>query len=205
MKSLDRFIEEAANSVAPKKCPPGQYYCFNDKKCKKIPTGYRVGYGGMLRPEKKNGGKNGNGNGNGYGNGNGTNGGNGGNGNGGNGGGNGGGMGEEVVNLPLRLIVPKNQTECDLGLMFKESLDQDTGMLFVFEENGEKYFHMKYTTIPLDVAFINEEGIIENIKELHPLRVTPVSSDCDALYALEVNRGWFEKNNVKIGDKVLDI
>ena len=50
MKSLDRFIEEAANSVAPKKCPPGQYYCFNDKKCKKIPTGYRVGYGGMLRP-----------------------------------------------------------------------------------------------------------------------------------------------------------
>ena len=50
MKSLDRFIEEAANSVAPKKCPPGSYYCFTDKKCKKIPTGYRVGYGGMLRP-----------------------------------------------------------------------------------------------------------------------------------------------------------
>ena len=56
MKSLDRFIEEAANSVAPKKCPPGSYYCFTDKKCKKIPTGYRVGYGGMLRPTngKKN-------------------------------------------------------------------------------------------------------------------------------------------------------
>ena len=63
MKSLDRFIEEAAKSVAPKSCPPGQYYCFTDRKCKKIPNGYRVGYGGMLRPEKKNGGKNGNGNG----------------------------------------------------------------------------------------------------------------------------------------------
>ena len=61
MKSLDRFIEEAAKSVAPKSCPPGQYYCFTDRKCKKIPNGYRVGYGGMLRPEKKNGGKNGNG------------------------------------------------------------------------------------------------------------------------------------------------
>ena len=102
-------------------------------------------------------------------------------------------------------MIPKNQTEFDLGLMFKESLDQDTGMLFEFEETGEKFFHMKYTTIPLDVAFINEEGIIENIKELHPLRVTPVSSDCNALYALEVNRGWFDKNNVNIGDKVLDI
>ena len=84
-----------------------------------------------------------------------------------------------------------------LGLMFKESLDQDTGMLFVFEENGEKYFHMKNTLIPLDVAFINEEGVVVNIKELHPLRVMPVSSDCDALYAIEVNRGWFDKNNVQ--------
>ena len=52
---------------------------------------------------------------------------------------------------------------------------------------------------------IDEEGIVVNIKELHPLRVMPVSSDCDALYAIEVNRGWFEKNNVRIGDKVLDI
>ena len=114
-------------------------------------------------------------------------------------------MSEEVVNLPLRVMIPKNQTEFDLGLMFKESLDADTGMLFVFEENGEKYFHMKNTLIPLDVAFINEEGIIENIKELHPLRTRPVSSECNALYALEVNRGWFERNNVNIGDKVLDI
>ena len=50
--------------------------------------------------------------------------------------------------------------------------------------------------------------MIENdvtLKNYIHLRVTPVSSDCDALYALEVNRGWFEKNNVKIGDKVLDI
>jgi len=85
-----------------KKCKSGYYYCYTDKKCKPIPTGYRIGFGGYLRPEKKNGngGKNGsNGNGNG-GNGNGGN-GNGGNGNGGgnggsNGGGNGGGMGEDV-------------------------------------------------------------------------------------------------------------
>tara|TARA_R100001480_G_scaffold133032_1_gene130194 strand:+ start:24 stop:230 length:207 start_codon:yes stop_codon:yes gene_type:complete len=67
------------------------------------------------------------------------------------------------------------------------------------------YSSCENTLIPLDVAFINEEGIIENIKELHPLRTIPISSDCNALYALEVNRGWFGKNNVKIGDKVLDI
>jgi len=77
-----------------KKCKSGYYYCNTDKKCKPIPSGYRVGFGGYLRQEKSNGKKNGNGNGNGNGgNGNG-NGGNG-NGNGGsNGGGNGGGMSE---------------------------------------------------------------------------------------------------------------
>ena len=85
MKTFKEFNE----LTEAKKCPAGKYYCFTDKKCKKIPGGYRVGYGGRLAPdpEKKNG-KNGNGNGNGngsYGNG------NGGNGNGGNGGGNGGG------------------------------------------------------------------------------------------------------------------
>ena len=82
MKTFKNFILEA------KKCPEGKYYCYTDKKCKKIPTGYRIGYGGYLKSdpddsEKKNGnGKNGNGNGtNGVSNG----------GNGGNGGGNGGG------------------------------------------------------------------------------------------------------------------
>ena len=88
MKEFDKFIEEAAS----KRCPAGQYYCFTDKKCKKIPMGYYVGRRGYLEHDKDNdtnGKKNGNGgNGNGNGNGNGSNGG----GNGGsNGGGNGGG------------------------------------------------------------------------------------------------------------------
>ena len=84
-----------------KKCPPGKYYCFDDKKCKKIPRGYRIGARGYLARDtkdddnetKKNGNGNSNGNGNG---GNGS--GNGNGGNGGNGGGNGGGgMGESIV------------------------------------------------------------------------------------------------------------
>ena len=92
MKTFKNFIVEA------KKCPKGQYYCFTDKKCKKIPTGYRVGYGGRLAPDNRSdsgNGKNGNGNGNGNGsNGSNGNGGNGGNGGGNGGGGNGGGGGE---------------------------------------------------------------------------------------------------------------
>ena len=91
MKSFQNFIDEG------KKCPEGKYYCFTDKKCKKIPTGYRVGYGGRLAPDNRSDsgddGKNGDSNGNGSGNGNGNGGGNGSGGNGG--GGNGGGGGGE--------------------------------------------------------------------------------------------------------------
>ena len=97
MKSLNTFIDEGSS----KKCPAGQYYCFTDKKCKKIPSGYFVGRRGYLEPEedseksKKNGknGKNGNGSNGSNGNGNGGNGNGSGNG-GSNGGGNGGGMSE---------------------------------------------------------------------------------------------------------------
>ena len=88
----DHLQDEYAPVIeAKKKCGEGEYYCNDDKKCKSIPKGYRVGYGGMLKPENESEetkGKNGNGNGHGNGNGNGNGGnGGGGNGNGGNGGG----------------------------------------------------------------------------------------------------------------------
>ena len=96
-----------------KKCPPGKYYCFTDKKCKKIPYGYRIGARGYLARDTKdddnetkkngNGSSNGNGNGgNGSGNGNG--------GNGGDGGGNGGGgMGESIVYETSNPRIPRKK------------------------------------------------------------------------------------------------
>ena len=75
-----------------KKCPPGEYYCYDSKKCKKIPSGYHVGARGYLEQDEENGKKNGNGNG--------TNGHSNGNGNGSNGG-NGGGVSESTY-LPRR-------------------------------------------------------------------------------------------------------
>ena len=63
---------------------------------------------------------------------------------------------------------------------------------------------MTETKIPLDIAFIREDGTIESIKELEPFDENPVSSDGEVLCALEVNRGWFAENNVEVGD-VIDI
>ena len=91
MKNFTDFME------ASKTCPKGKYYCFTEKKCKPLPRGYRIGYGGRLAPDNRS--DSGNGNSNGHSNGNGNNGNGSGNGNGGNGGnggggGNGGNVGE---------------------------------------------------------------------------------------------------------------
>ena len=86
-------------------------------------------------------------------------------------------MKEEFISLPLQLEVPQNDGEFKLGLMFRESLEQDRGMLFIFENTDNHSFHMKNTFIPLDIAFINEEGIIESIKELNPMSSVPVYPD----------------------------
>jgi uncharacterized membrane protein (UPF0127 family) len=109
---------------------------------------------------------------------------------------------EEFTTLPLHVEVPTNIKEFNLGLMFRESLDKNSGMLFVFEEVAQQSFHMKDTMIPLDIAFIRADGIVESIKQLEPNVETPVESDGEILCAIEVNRGWFAENNVEVGDEI---
>ena len=113
-------------------------------------------------------------------------------------------MKEEFISLPLQLEVPQNDGEFKLGLMFRESLEQDRGMLFVFETTDRHSFHMKNTFIPLDIAFINEEGVIESIKQLDPMSSIPVYPNGNIRYAVEVNRGWFAENGVVVGDTLLE-
>ena len=109
----------------------------------------------------------------------------------------------EYIDLPLHVEIPDTDNKFNLGLMFRESLDIDKGMLFIFEEVGQHSFHMKNTRIPLDVAFVKEDGTIESIKELDPYTTLPVSSDGEVLFAIEANRGWFAENNVEVGDEIV--
>ena len=111
---------------------------------------------------------------------------------------------EEFVSLPLELEVPQSSGEFKVGLMFRESLEQNRGMLFIFESDGKHSFHMKNTYIPLDIAFIKEDGTIDSIKQLDPLNPTPVTSDSEVRYAVEVNRGWFAENDVHVGDMLME-
>ena len=110
---------------------------------------------------------------------------------------------EGYIDLPLHVEIPHTDATFRLGLMFRESLDVDKGMLFIFEEVGQHSFHMKNTRIPLDIAFIKEDGTIESIKELTPYSNLPVYSDGEVLFAIEANRGWFTENNVEVGDEIV--
>ena len=75
---------------------------------------------------------------------------------------------EGYIDLPLEVEIPNSDSKFKLGLMFRESLEQDKGMLFIFEEVGQHSFYMKNTRIPLDIAFVKEDGTIESIKERTP-------------------------------------
>lgn len=88
------------------------------------------------------------------------------------------------------------------GLMFRKSLPEHTGMVFVFPEETVLAFWMKNTTIPLSVIFVNKNGIIVSVKSLVPYSENPVSSSKLALYAIELNRGECERYNIKPGMRV---
>ena len=110
---------------------------------------------------------------------------------------------EGYIDLPLEVEIPNTDARFRLGLMFRESLEVDKGMLFIFEGVGKHSFHMKNTRIPLDIAFVKEDGTIESIKELTPYSSLPVYSDGEVLFAIEANRGWFTENNVEVGDEIV--
>lgn len=88
------------------------------------------------------------------------------------------------------------------GLMFRRSLPEDEGMLFVFEYPQIQSFWMRNTFLPLDIAFLSEQRAIINILTMTPLDEGPrYRSLAPALYVIEANAGWFQKNGIKPGDR----
>nr|WP_260681631.1 DUF192 domain-containing protein [Aliiglaciecola sp. M165] len=85
------------------------------------------------------------------------------------------------------------------GLMYRQSLCTNCGMLFKYSRPRIAGMWMKNTNIPLDVAFIDEHGKIIDIKAMQPHDLTSISSSKEVLYALEMNQGWFKSNGVEVG------
>ncbi len=88
------------------------------------------------------------------------------------------------------------------GLMFRKSMAQNAGMLFVFEENATQCMWMKNTLIPLSVAFVDEAGAIVNIADMQPQTEDSHCATRPVRYALEMNKGWFAQRGVKPGARL---
>ena len=88
------------------------------------------------------------------------------------------------------------------GLMFRDEMAADAGMLFVFPDSRPRSFWMKDTRIPLSIAYVAADGRILEIHDMEPLSTTPVPSRYPARYALEVNQGRFDEVGVTVDDRI---
>jgi hypothetical protein len=102
----------------------------------------------------------------------------------------------------IRVEVARTEDEKARGLMFRESLGKDDGMLFVYDREEFLTFWMKNTPIPLSIAFIDRSGKIVDIQDMEPFSLATHASALPAQYALEMNKGWFKRNGVAVGDLV---
>ena len=109
---------------------------------------------------------------------------------------------DEGARAELTVEVPRTPEEFSRGLMFRESLPEDRGMLFVFGEDTQTGFWMKDTSIALSIAFIAEDGTILDIQEMEPLSTEAHQPPGPYRYALEVNQGWFRRHGFGPGDRV---
>lgn len=103
----------------------------------------------------------------------------------------------------VKVEIAKTEEERVLGLMFRHSIPEDRGMLFIFEKEDFQSFWMKNCFFPLDLIFIDKNGKIVDIKEnFQPCKEDPCptyKSKEKALYVLEVQGGFCRKNNITTG------
>jgi uncharacterized membrane protein (UPF0127 family) len=102
----------------------------------------------------------------------------------------------------ISVEVAKTPAERAKGLMGRKHLGRDEGMFFIFETEGYHPFWMKDTLIPLSIAFIDKGGRIVEIEDMKPLNLDSHSPPKPILYTLEMKKGWFSVNEIKVGDVV---
>jgi uncharacterized protein len=112
----------------------------------------------------------------------------------------------KIHNHVFKVEIVRTPQERARGLMYRDSLPENQGMLFVFETEQRSSFWMKNTCIPLSVAFIDRNGKILEIRSMKPFDETPIVSQSNqVLYALETNLGWFADHKIKPGSIIQNL
>ena len=111
----------------------------------------------------------------------------------------------ELQGTRVTVEIADSDDERAQGLMYRESLEADHGMLFVYPDEDLRYFWMKDTPLPLSIAFFDADGMIVNISDMRPLSEQTTPSKIAAQYALEMNQGWFRSHGVHTGQTVMGL
>ncbi|MCJ7547581.1 MAG: DUF192 domain-containing protein [Deltaproteobacteria bacterium] len=110
-----------------------------------------------------------------------------------------------TVDHQVKVEVVTKPADQAQGLMYRRSLDKDSGMLFIFRQEEPQSFWMKNTLIPLDMIFISRDLVIVDIATMQPCITDPCpdyTSRQPAQYVLEVNAGYCRSHHITIGDKI---
>ncbi|KHD88612.1 MAG: hypothetical protein OM95_08725 [Bdellovibrio sp. ArHS] len=114
----------------------------------------------------------------------------------------------KVGNKTLVVEIAETADQHERGLMFREKLGENEGMLFIFKNEETRFFWMKNTLIDLSIGYFDRNGTLVDIQEMKTGKGIPdvqlpsYPSAKPAKYALEMQKGWFEKNKIKIGAKL---
>ncbi|MBR9757325.1 MAG: DUF192 domain-containing protein [Algicola sp.] len=103
----------------------------------------------------------------------------------------------------LDIEIAKTSYETQTGLMYRNTLKPNHGMLFIFEDVSPRYFYMKNTLIPLDIIYLDDKQVVVSIqKNAKPLDESSLPSKVPAKYVLEVNAGLSETWQLSQGDRI---
>lgn len=108
---------------------------------------------------------------------------------------------QEIIKVggqAVRAEIAATPEERERGLMYRTSLGENEGMLFIFPEARFQAFWMKNTLVPLDIGYFDDQGFLIEVHQMRPDDGTArYPSSEPALYALEMNTGWFEKHGLR--------
>lgn len=107
-----------------------------------------------------------------------------------------------IANRQFTIEMALDEDTRTIGLMHRDSMPSDRGMIFAFAVEEELGFWMRNTRIPLDIIYMNKDGKIVSIRTMLPMDLTSIKSGQPAKYALELNRGMATALGLKVGDTI---
>ncbi|HLW71673.1 MAG TPA: DUF192 domain-containing protein [Candidatus Binataceae bacterium] len=108
-----------------------------------------------------------------------------------------------AIRTVVNVEIANTPSERELGLMYRQHLDADAGLLFVFPAVDHLTFWMKNTEIPLDMIFADGDGkILGVVENATPYTENSRSVEGDSLYVLEVNGGFAKRYHLRVGDRL---